>query len=331
MSDHAAESQATPDGSLETAATAIDGILARHKTDTQAPAKPQPEQVKADPKSEEKPEPKQAPAAPDESESEQEAPKPEVKLWKVKAGEEELEVPEEELLKSYLRTADYTRKTQELAKQRREWEEGELKASREHRAQQQSALAELKTAIESLNPKEPDWSRLRAELPETDYNARRAEWFERKEAVDRITAEQKRLKDEENAEAEKGFASYVTEQRAHLERELPEFADPEKGPALQKDLVAFVKSRGFTEDELAQVVDHRLVLLIHDAMQGQKAREAAKAKATEIKTKVEKAIEAAAPGTAQSAPKKSAKESDFLRAAKSGKTEDAAKFFEHLV
>jgi hypothetical protein len=56
-------------------------------------------------------------------------------------------------------------------------------------------------------------------------------------------------------------------------------------------------------------------------MVGQKAREAAKQKATEIKTKVEKAIEAATPGTSQPAPKKNAKEDGFpASAAKSGKT-----------
>lgn len=328
MSETAAEPQATPqDGSLVAAATAFDGILARQKADTQAPAKAQPEQEKAEAKAE--PDPKQASAAPESSESE--PTKPEVKLWKVKVDADEIEVPEDELLKGYSRTADYTRKTQELAKQRKEWEEGELKASRDLRAQQQSSLADLKTAIEALTPKEPDWNTLRATTSETDYNAKRADWFERKEALDRITAEQARLKSEEEAEATKGFQSWVAEQRTHLARELPEFADPEKGPALQKDLVTFATSRGFAPEEVAQVVDHRVVLLLHDAMVGQKAREAAKQKATEIKTKVEKAIEAATPGTSQPAPKKNAKDDAFSKAAKTGRVEDAAKFFEHLV
>jgi hypothetical protein len=82
MSETAAEPQATPqDGSLAAAATAFDGILARQKADTQAPAKAQPEQEKAEAKAE--PDPKQASAAP-EKESESEPTKPEVKLWKVK-------------------------------------------------------------------------------------------------------------------------------------------------------------------------------------------------------------------------------------------------------
>lgn len=52
---------------------------------------------------------------PKESESTEQ---PQVKTYKVKYGEEEIEVPETELVQGYLRQSDYTRKAQELAQER---------------------------------------------------------------------------------------------------------------------------------------------------------------------------------------------------------------------
>ena len=46
---------------------------------------------------------------------EQESEEPEVKTFRVKVGNEEVEVSEDELLKGYSRTADYTKKTPALA------------------------------------------------------------------------------------------------------------------------------------------------------------------------------------------------------------------------
>jgi hypothetical protein len=52
----------------------------------------------------------------DDYEEEQEEPTP---TYRVKVGKDELDVPLDELLKGYSRTADYTRKTQEIAESRK--------------------------------------------------------------------------------------------------------------------------------------------------------------------------------------------------------------------
>lgn len=329
MSD-TAEAQATPSGSLESASTTIAGLLSREEKEPAAKTPPEPQAKKETPD-------KQVPAAPEakapasepastDDDEGTEPPAP-PKLFKVKVGEEELEVPEDEVVKGYSRTADYTRKTQELAKQRREFEEGELKVARETRAQQQTLLTELKSAIVSLSPAEPNWDKLKNELPPEQFANQVLDWKTRQEHLAKIDAEQTRLKAESDADANKGFAAYVTEQQQHLERELPEFKDPEKGKTLKEELSTFAKSRGFTDDDLRQVVDHRMVLLLHDAYQHQKA----KAKAPAIANKIEKAIEAAPPSKPTSSAKKSDKDSAFAKAAKSGKTEDAAAFFKHII
>lgn len=330
MSD-TAEAQATPSGSLDTASTAIAGLLSREDKEPAAKTQPEPQAKKDTPD-------KQVPAAPEakapvseqepstDTDEETEPPVP-PKLWKVKVDDQDVEVPEDELVKGYSRTADYTRKTQELAKQRREFEEGELKVARETRGQQQQLLTELKSAIVSLTPAEPNWDKLKAELPAEQLNERLLDWKTRQEHLAKIDAEQARLKGEADADAGKGFQAYVAEQQQHLERELPDFKDPEKGKALKEELSSFAQSRGFTPDELQGVVDHRVVLLLNDALQHQKA----KAKAPEIKNKIEQAIEAAPPSKPSTTAKKSEKDAAFAKAAKSGKPEDAAKFFTHII
>jgi hypothetical protein len=329
MSETAVASDATPSGSLETASSAIAAVLSREGKEP--PAKPQPEpQAKED----ESPA-KQVPAAPEAKadESEQEAAADETdqpappRLFKVKVDNDELEVPEDELVKGYSRTADYTRKTQELAKQKREFEEGELKAAREARTQQQTLLSELKQAIVSLSPSEPNWDTLKNQLAPEAFADRVLEWKSRQENLAKIDAAQAELKQQEQAEQAESFKAYRETELSHLRRELPDLADATKGPALESELIAFAKTRGYTDDDLKMAVDHRSWLLLHDAMQFHKA----KAKAPEIKNKIEKAIEAAPPSTPNRTPKKSEKDSAFDKAAKSGRVEDAAKFFEKLI
>jgi hypothetical protein len=50
--------------------------------------------------------------------------------YKVKVGKDELDVPLDELLKGYSRTADYTRKTQEIAESRKMVEADRLRSKR---------------------------------------------------------------------------------------------------------------------------------------------------------------------------------------------------------
>jgi hypothetical protein len=80
-----------------------------------------------------------------EEESEETAPKP---RYKVKAAGEEIEVDEEELIKGYQQGADYTKKSQALAEQRKafEAERGHL----EYVKQERQAYAQKLQALDSF-------------------------------------------------------------------------------------------------------------------------------------------------------------------------------------
>lgn len=331
MSDQVTQ-QATPHGgSLDGASTAIASWLAVDpSTDTTPTRETQPEQV---PEKKVK-EPKQVPAAADEEatpdSSEQDAAAEETetpeetsqpKTWKVPVAGTEVEVTEDELLKGYSRTEDYTRKTQALAEQRRAWEEKEVAAVRQERETYATYLDQLKTAITQAAPAEPDWEALRQTVSPDVFTAEWVRWQAHTKQVEKIEAEQTRINTQRQTDAEEGFRQHVATQEALLVEKLPDLKDPEKAIAIKKGLVTFGQSAGFTPEELSQVTDHRLVLLLHNAWKHAEAQQ----KAPEIKNKIDKALEASAPGaTRNTAPKANALAAAKAKLKQSGSVDDGA-------
>lgn len=325
----ATETTPTNDGSLETAGSLMEGLLSVTPEES-VPPKKQSEQVPAT-----EPEPEQTPPAPEPeeagSEEEPETPPktadeepPQSRKLKV---DDQTEITEEEAIKGYLRTQDYTRKTQALADERRKFEEGLVAVARERDNQYAQHLAELKNAIQALTPAEPDWQKLRQEVTPDVFAAELLNWKQQQDRVKAIETEQQAVAARQAEDAKRGYAQYVAEQEEKLETALPILKDPEKGVALKRELVNFAIERGFTPEDLKSVTDHRLVLVLHDAMQHAKA----KAKAPKIENKIERVIEASAPGATAAPSKKNALGSAKERLARSGRVEDAGLAISHLL
>lgn len=318
--------EATPDGSLETASSAIQGLLSV-KAEDKTPVKTQPEPVSAV-------EPKQAPTAPEPEEpsapeSEQAEPEadetpevapPEPRRIKVKLPDGEQELPEDEVANGYLRTADYTRKAQALAAEKRQFEEGVVRVARERDAQYAAHLEQLSAAVKATIPVEPDWEKLRTEVTPDVLAARLLEWQGRQKQLATLQTEQDAVAARQAEDADRGFRQHVEQEQAKLEDALPEMKDPVKGKALKTALGEFAIARGFTAKELDGVTDHRVVLLLRDAMQFS----AAKANAPKVENKIAKAMETSAPGARTNAPKANALKEATQRLKKSGSLDDGA-------
>lgn len=319
-----------PDGSLEQAADAFSRILSPKREDGTATGD-KPEQ-----REDARPTATQAPAATEKTGSEQaqaasteetteaqtetEAPR----THKITVAGKEIEVTEEELRKGYSREADYTRKSQELAAARQKFETEEAAAVRAERAQYEELLAKLKTVV---NPVEPDWIKLRNELGPDEFSARFVEYTEAKKARDSIDAEEQRLAAIRQAEAVAGFNKHVAAEREKLVAILPDFNDAAKAEVLTKELGEFARTMGFDDSDLGAVTDHRLVVLLHKAMQGEKAAR----KAPEIKSKIEQSIATSAPGAKSNPTPKNELRAANERLKQSGRVEDAADVFKHLM
>ena len=69
-------------------------------------------------------------------------------------------------------------------------------------------------------------------------------------------------------------AKVVAHEAELLVSEMKEFSDPKKAEQVKKDIRSYGKAIGFTDQELAQVYDHRHVMVLHKAAQWDKLQKA---------------------------------------------------------
>lgn len=278
------------------------------ETDTEAP---EPEADEPD----EEPEEPADEDADDEDAPDEEPPQP--KTFKVKVDDQEVEVTEDELLKGYSRTADYTRKTQALAAARKEFEEIERPKLHETLTQYEARLTQLAQELDTAS--EPDWDRVRAEQP-AEFATLWAEWDRYKKQQAAVRQEQQTVADKRMELERQEFTKYVAQEKQQLLSVIPEWKDGTVAKQETADIRAFALSLGFTEQELDAMVDHRAVVALRKAMLYEKRQQRAPA----VKDKLAKATPKTTP-TARQAPVPASKRSkDAMdRLKKSGRDDDA--------
>jgi len=248
--------------------------------------------------------------------------------YKVKVGKEELEVPLDELLKGYSRTADYTRKTQEIAETRKAVEAERQKI--EEAARLRDTYAERLNVIEQMLSQGEKAEDLAA-LKETDpigYAVKVAEQTEREKQLAAVRAEQQRIAQQQQSEQQERLQAHLQAEAAKLQEAIPEMADPVKGQTIKTDIRNYAKKIGFSDQELAQVYDSRAVTALYKAMQYDKLT----AGKTDAVKKVAQAPRMMRPGTSTPEARET-QEGKKLREQlkRSGNKNDAASLFERLL
>ena len=173
-----------------------------------------------------------------------------------------------ELMKGYSRNQDYTKKTMDLSNQRKEVESLQdnlkkefeaVKSSRNQYAQQLEVLSKNLKQEENI-----DWEGLYQSDP-AEYVKLKAESDRKKETLNLAQQEQMRIQQEQRSEQEKVYNNYIANERKILAEKLPVYADKDKSAEFTKRLSSFAKESGYTDQEIAMMVDHRAVLLLADA------------------------------------------------------------------
>jgi hypothetical protein len=247
----------------------------------------------------------------------------------IKAAGEEKEVPLSELIKGYQLGADYTKKTTEVAEQRKlvEAERGAIEEAKYARDSYAQRLQAIDNFLTSQMPQE-DLHSLKENDP-IGYAVKVAELSEKKEQLQAIRAEQARIAQEQQSDYARAMSDRVAQEASKLAQVLPEFSDPAKGDNFRKEIRSYGKTLGFTEEELSQVYDSRHVLTLHKAMMYDKLQKSKPA----ITKKVNEAPRMLRAGTSggnkQSDAQKLQKQQSQLR--NSGKVRDAAALFEQLL
>ena len=174
-----------------------------------------------------------------------------------------------ELMKGYSRESDYTKKTMDLSNQRKEVESLQSNLKKEFDAVKSSRnqyAEQLQVLTQNLQQQEQniDWDNLYQTDP-AEYVKLKAESDRKKETLGLAQQEQMRIQQEQRSEQEKVYNDYIAKERKILAEKLPVYADKNKSAEFTKRLSSFAKESGYSDQEIAMMVDHRAVLLLADA------------------------------------------------------------------
>ena len=186
--------------------------------------------------------------------------------YTIKVDGKDVEVTLDELQAGYSRQADYTRKSQVLAEQRKKAEE-ELAATQQERQRYISQLEQFTAQADSKldELKSTDWTRLKEEDP-TEYMLKRDQYRELQENKRTVEEEQKNLQYKSQQEQQAKWQEELVRQQEIMAQRLPEWNDPNKGAKLKQDIKSFALKTGFSEQEVDSLIDARSVDVLHKAM-----------------------------------------------------------------
>ncbi len=264
----------------------------------------------------------------DEEDGEEETEVEEVEeqpVYRVTVDGSEIEVTQDELINGYSRQQDYTRKTQELANQRKTIEQ-----QAQELAQRDAIYAQLLPKMEAQLKgelvNEPDWDSLYNDDPIAFVREKQI-WDEKKEKLKAAQAEKQRLQEESYAQQQQLIAQQVQEGQQKILEIIPEWKNAE---VAQQEKLAIrdygINVLGYLPQEMDAIYDYRALLGLRNAWLNSKTVEATKKKPTQ-----KAPARVARPGTTTRkksvAPAKRAKQV----LAKTGKVQDAAKVFEQFL
>jgi hypothetical protein len=230
----------------------------------------------------------------------------------------------EELRSGFLRQKDYTRKTQELAENRKAMEAQYQEIERE-RAEYAQLLPAMAERIQQAAEQEPDWDTLYDTDPVMAAKAER-QWRKEQEArtaqLQAVQAEQQRMQQIAAQKQEQMQQSYLEQQRHILPDIIPEWRDKKVAATEATQIRDFLLGEGFSEQDVSGMSNATLVKLARKAMlydRGETRANEVKAKPKKPRTKTLKS------GSRASQPKRtSAAQEAQNRARKTGRVNDAA-------
>lgn len=250
------------------------------------------------------------------------------KLYTVKIDGKDTQVTEDELLAGYSRQADYTRKSQVLAEQRKKADE-ELATTQQERQRYISQLEQFSNQSKSKLDafKSIDWEKLKAEDP-MEYMTKRDAFRDLQENIRASQEEQQRETAKFQQEQLKKFEELKKVNYDDLIVRVPQWADPEKGAEVKQNVKHYAQERGFTQQELDGLIDARSIEMLYKAMLYDKLV------SQKIQTKKQKTVpKVTKPGTGTSKTEVASEKVKQQRARlrKTGHVNDASKLIESLL
>jgi len=270
-----------------------------------------------------------------EEESEEAEGEEEEELYAVTVNGEEVAVSLDELLSGYSRQSDYTRKTQEIANDRKDIESlqerynSEMTTIQQERQHYMEALQGIITnSAEGLTKySDVDWENLKETDP-IEFVTKREELRQSQEKVQALQREQYNTQQRHQQEAQKMRAQIVQEEYGKLVEKLPEWGDEDKQKEIASSVRSYASTQGFTEEELNSLVDHRSLLVL---MKAEKYDQLQKSNVKSKKLKNKPKVIRAGSGTSNKKSDKSKRTAQMKRLRGTGHIDDASALLEDFI
>lgn len=199
-----------------------------------------------------------------------------------------------QLVKSYQTEQSLTRKSMEFADQRKDFET-QLAQGREAVAQRERELNSVLPVLNQLVQGEfagIDWNQLKA----TDFNRYlqlQDALNSRMNGIKAIEGQLQQHRQQAVAKQQQDFNDWAKREQQALASKLPQWNDEKVAARERTAMTKAAKSYGFTDQDVSQIYDHRVVMALRDAWQYQELM----AKKPAAMQKVNQAPAIARPGT----------------------------------
>ena len=296
------------------------GVISKPQKE-EAPVEQQEPEAKAEDNQEVQQQPEaqpeqEAPVQEEASEDSNAQEEQETDLHQIIVNGEKIEVDLEELKAGYQKDADYRRKTEELAVERRQMQFDKDRLSKEYTTKiddLNNLTATLNAELNNeLNSKELDklYDEDPTEAAKIERKLRR-----RREGIQQSQQKLKRHQEQE-------FQKVVVEEQRKVAIKHPDFSDPIKGATLKTNMRNYLVQRGFSDQEISAIYDSRQFDVVLDGM---RYFESAKPVKTNFAKKIVKPSRVVKPGVKSTKDEKDSKSrlSQLRTLKKSGNTKDA--------
>lgn len=244
---------------------------------------------------------------------------------KIKADGEESEATLKDVIKSYQLESTLNKRLEAHANERKAFEAQttQLVETLQQRLQDVETTASAMEQLLFQDYQSVNWDELKNEDP-TEYMLKQQEMRDRYASIEQVknqlSEKQQADTQAQQQEQQKQIAAYLEHQKQALLEKVPEWSDQKQRETDLKSLQEYLRSTGASDQEIAQIDDHRVFLLGLKAMRYDQMHNKAEPKMKQMKTKPK----FAKPGARKDPVKMSEKrKSEAFNRARKAQTDDA--------
>ena len=264
-----------------------------------------------------------------DSEAEDLEEEPTEQTYTIKVSGEDVEVGLEELKSGYSRQADYTKKSQVLAEERKAFQQ-DANAVALERQQYAQLLGALQAQLQAGTEEAPDWERMYEEDPIEATRQERA-WRvrndQKQQNLQAIQLEQQRVGEANAKEQQEQMRQVIAHEVQELPKVIPEWKDETVAAKEREELREYLISQGVKEEELGALVRANHISVLRKAMLFDRGTRKVRKAAKDGRSATVKAGSKASNKKSASRRQKAMRQ----RLASRGRVEDAASIIETLL